>query len=72
MGEIEEEHEDEKTIWNEEKSALMSQLSTVQAELDEMKKRIKMANESDLMPPVVDKFSKSDDEADDAIIIHTL
>ncbi|KAK4563271.1 hypothetical protein RGQ29_005690 [Quercus rubra] len=71
MGEIEEEHEDEKTIWNEEKSALMSQLSTVQAELDEMKKRIKMANESDLMPPV-DKFSKSDDEADDAIIIHTL
>ena len=72
MGEIEVEHEDEKTIWNEEKSALMSQLSTVQAELDEMKKRIKMANESDLMPPVVDKFSKSDDEADDAIIIHTL
>ncbi|KAF3952964.1 hypothetical protein CMV_021541 [Castanea mollissima] len=71
MGEIEEEHEDEKTIWNEEKSALMSQLSTVQAELDEIKKRIKMANESDLMPPV-DKFSKSDDEADDAIIIHTL
>ncbi|KAL4615309.1 hypothetical protein ACB092_07G114300 [Castanea dentata] len=70
MGEIEEEHEDEKTIWNEEKSALMSQLSTVQAELDEIKKRIKMANESVLMP-LVDKFSKSDDEADDAIIIHT-
>lgn len=71
MGEIEEEHEDEKTIWNEEKSALMSQLSTVQAELDEIKKIIKMANEADLMPPV-DKFSKSDGEADDAIIIHTL
>lgn len=71
MGEIEEEHEDEKTIWNEEKSALMSQLSTVQAELDAIKKIIKMANEADLMPPV-DKFSKSDGEADDAIIIHTL
>lgn len=53
MGEIEEEHEDEKTIWNEEKSALMSQLSTVQAELDEIKEIIKWQMKLILCPQLI-------------------
>ncbi len=72
MGEIEQEHINERTLWDEEKSNLISQITTIQAELEEIKKKIKIANESDLMPPL-DKVSVSDDEADDdAVIVHSL
>lgn len=72
MGEIEQEHINERTLWDEEKSDLISQITTIQADLEEIKKKIKIANESDLMPPL-DKVSVSDDEADDdAVIVHSL
>jgi hypothetical protein len=72
LGEIEQEHINERTLWDEEKSNLISQITTIQAELEEIKKKIKIANESDLMPPL-DKVSVSDDEADDdAVIVHSL
>ncbi|GMY38598.1 At1g43920 Chloroplastic [Fagus crenata] len=72
LGEIEQEHINERTLWDEEKSDLISQITTIQAELEEIKKKIKIANESDLMPPL-DKVSVSDDEADDdAVIVHSL
>lgn len=43
----------------------------MQFELDALKKRIKMANESDLMPPL-DKLSIADDKDDDALVLHTV
>ncbi|BBH09657.1 zinc ion-binding protein [Prunus dulcis] len=71
LNEIQQELDCERTEWGREKSELTSQLSTVQFELDALKKRIKMANESDLMPPL-DKLSIADDKDDDALVLHTM
>lgn len=51
---IQEEHNNERAAWNREREEIMSQLSSVKAELDQFKTRIKTLNESDLMPPYDD------------------
>lgn len=71
MEDIQQRHENDRIVWQRERSELMTSLFTVQAELDEIKKKIKMANESELMPPL-DKLSSAaaDDERDDAKVIY--
>ncbi|XVE93454.1 hypothetical protein REPUB_Repub01dG0194100 [Reevesia pubescens] len=56
----------EKSIWEQEKSELLSKLSTLQAKLDDIKEKIRIANESDLMPPL-DRLSIADED-DQSII----
>ncbi|KAL3843886.1 hypothetical protein ACJIZ3_001289 [Penstemon smallii] len=64
IDEIENDWDDERASWDREKMKLETQISALQDELDGFRKRIKIANESDLMPPV-DKFSNSEDEDED-------
>ncbi|KAK9286819.1 hypothetical protein L1049_015224 [Liquidambar formosana] len=68
---IQQEYDNNRIVWNREKLELTSQLSTIQAELDDIKKKIKLVNESDLMPPV-NKLLDEDDGADDAVVINTI
>ncbi|KAJ6310452.1 hypothetical protein OIU76_015221 [Salix suchowensis] len=71
LDDIQQRHENDRIVWQRERSELMTSLFTVQAELDDIKKKIKMANESELMPPL-DKLSNAvaDDERDDAKVIY--
>ncbi|KAF2294594.1 hypothetical protein GH714_013205 [Hevea brasiliensis] len=71
LDEIEQRHENDRSVWEREKSELMLKLSTVQTELDEIKERLRTVNESDLMPPL-DNLLIADDEGDDVIEIHTI
>ncbi|CAI0472117.1 unnamed protein product [Linum tenue] len=68
-------HENDREKWEMQKEELMSTLCEVQAELDEYKRKVKMAAESDLMPPVDPRWSSGRDEmdlGDDAIEIHAI
>lgn len=49
----------------------MSKSLTIQAEIDEIKERVRTVNESDLIPPI-DKLLSADDEGDDAVLIQTI
>ncbi|KAK6916380.1 Zinc finger, GRF-type [Dillenia turbinata] len=61
---------EEKAAWEREKLELTSQLSRVQAELDEIKERIEVAN-ADIMPPL-DRSCEPGDESDGSVIKHTI
>ncbi|KAG8645582.1 hypothetical protein MANES_10G075806v8 [Manihot esculenta] len=50
---------------------MMSKSLTIQAEIDEIKERVRTVNESDLIPPI-DKLLSADDEGDDAVLIQTI
>ncbi|CAN1156340.1 hypothetical protein LINPERHAP2_LOCUS20897 [Linum perenne] len=67
-------HENERAKWEIEKEELVSRLSKVGAELDELKRRCKLVGESDLMPPVDPMWSsdKDDSDGDDVKDIHAL
>ncbi|CAL1379653.1 unnamed protein product [Linum trigynum] len=68
-------HENDREKWEMEKEELMSTLYKVQAELDEYIQRVKLAAESDLMPPVEPMWSSGKHETDDgegAIEIHAI
>ncbi|KAJ6985235.1 hypothetical protein D5086_018283 [Populus alba] len=71
LGDIQQQRDNDRIVWQRERSELMTKLYTVQAELDDIKNKIKMVNESDLMPPL-DKLSSTvaDDERDDAKVIY--
>ncbi|XP_065872233.1 uncharacterized protein [Euphorbia lathyris] len=69
--EIEQRHNEDRSEWERERSELISEVMSMQNELMEIKQRIRIANESDLMPPV-DKFLSAEDEEDDAIVIYTI
>ncbi|KAF9675845.1 hypothetical protein SADUNF_Sadunf09G0075600 [Salix dunnii] len=71
LEDIQQRRENDRIVWQRERSELMTRLFTVQAELDEIKEKIKMANESELMPPL-DKLSSAvaDDDGDDAKVIY--
>lgn len=71
LDKIREQHDYDRTTGEREKSELMSRLSAVQAELDDLKKTIKIVNESDEMPPP-DKLSNANDKEDDANVKHTI
>ncbi|XP_055960014.1 uncharacterized protein LOC126662216 isoform X3 [Mercurialis annua] len=73
QGKLEEselERSHDRHAWEREKVELMSKFSTIQTELDEIKKRIEFANESDLMPPI-HKLSDTDED-DNVIEIHAM
>ncbi|XP_027112584.1 uncharacterized protein At4g04775-like [Coffea eugenioides] len=69
---IREEHDTERAAWIREREQLMSQLLSVKMELDQMKTRIKIVHESDLMPPYDEKLSNPKDEEDDPVVIQTV
>jgi len=71
INDIQQERDNERTDWNRERTELTSELSTVKAELDKIKNKIKLLNESVLMPPL-DQLSKEDGEVDDALIVRML
>ncbi|CAN0927057.1 hypothetical protein LINGRAHAP2_LOCUS35669 [Linum grandiflorum] len=59
-----EEHANKRRKWEIERELLVSEVNNVRAELDEFKKRAKLAGESDLMPPVYPMSSSDKDESD--------
>ncbi|EOX98391.1 Uncharacterized protein TCM_007165 [Theobroma cacao] len=61
----------ERSIWEQEKLELTSELSILQAELDGIKEKIKIANESDLMPPL-DRLSTADEANQSTIDLHMI
>ncbi|CAN0906670.1 hypothetical protein LINGRAHAP2_LOCUS24391 [Linum grandiflorum] len=69
-------HETDRDNWEIEKEELMSKLYKLQIELDEYRQRIKLAAESDLMPPIDDHMwkcgIKDEDDDDGAIEIHAI
>jgi hypothetical protein len=71
LEDIQQQRDNDRIVWQRERSELTTRLFTVQAELDDIKKKIKMVNESELMPPL-DKLSSTvaDDERDDAKVIY--
>jgi len=71
INDIQQERDNERTDWNRERTELTSELSIVKAELDKIKNKIKLLNESVLMPPL-DQLSKEDGEVDDALIVRML
>lgn len=51
LNEIQQQHDKERIVWNMQKSVLISELSSVKAELDDVKERTKMPyKELDFMP----------------------
>lgn len=71
LEDIQQQRDNDRIVWQRERSELMTRLFTVQAELDDIKKKIKLVNESELMPPL-DELSSTvaDDERDDAKVIY--
>lgn len=70
LDDVEQEHDNDRVAWESEKCSLETQLSTIQGELDDIKKKIKLVNESDVMPPC-DKLLEEDEEQD-SVVIHTV
>ncbi|CAI9104335.1 OLC1v1002983C1 [Oldenlandia corymbosa var. corymbosa] len=65
-----EEFEDERVAWNRKEAEIMSQLSSVRAELDQMKKRLMKVDDPEPLPFYENKLSGSDNmEEDDAKVI---
>ncbi|WCJ17833.1 hypothetical protein M5689_000224 [Euphorbia peplus] len=71
MDEVEQRHNEDRSAWEMERSELISEILSMKNELMEIKERIRIANESDLMPPV-DKLLSVEDEEDDAMIIQSI
>ncbi|GAB4838836.1 hypothetical protein Ancab_028378 [Ancistrocladus abbreviatus] len=63
--------EHDRVVWEGEKAELISNLSAVQAELDDIKQRIRQVIESDAMPPLDDSY-EVDDYHYDAIVKSTV
>ena len=72
LDEVEQLRNNDRIAWEREKSELILKFSIVETELDEIKKRIKVANESDLMPLVDKLWSTVNDEEDNMIEIHAI